>query len=137
MAKTREHSQDRDSWLAEALEMLQKALKIRRRALGEDHVDVATSLANIGRVYADQGKHVKALETFDKALATYDRALGVDSRDSAGVYYNIAIDKKRCGDAAGALESARESVRIYTKLGINSQTSQGAADFLKELEGGA
>ena len=28
-----------------------------------------------------------------------------------------------CGDAAGALVGARESVRIYKKLGINDQSS--------------
>jgi tetratricopeptide (TPR) repeat protein len=98
---------------------------------------VASSLENIGLVYADQGKHVEALEMYGKALATYDRALGVDNMDSARVYHNIAISKKRSGDDAGALESARESVRIYTKLGIDNSDSQDTADVLKQLEGGA
>ena len=120
--------------LDEALEMHEKALKIKRRALGEDHVHVAKSLEGLGCVYDDQGKFAEAMEMYGKALATYDRALGVDNMDSADVYHNIAITKKRSGDVAGALESAREPVRIYTKLGINSQTSQDAANLVKELE---
>ena len=67
---------------------------------------------------------------------TFDRALGVDSRESAGVYYNIAADKLNSCDSAGALESARESVRICTKLGVNADDSlsQTAADLLARLE---
>ena len=73
---------------------------------------------------------------FGKALAIYDRALGVDSRESADVYYNIARTKQQSGDVAGAVESARESVRIYTKLGITDEWSQAAADLSRKLEGG-
>jgi hypothetical protein len=36
---------------------------------------------------------------------------------------------------AGALESARECVRIYDKLGITDTVSQRAGDMLMELEG--
>ena len=39
------------------------------------------------------------------------------------------------GDAAGALESAREAVRIYTMHGVNDSFSQHAVDLLRELEG--
>jgi tetratricopeptide (TPR) repeat protein len=98
--------------------MHEKALKIRRRALGEDHVNVAKSLGSIGIIHSKQGKHAEALEMYGRTIATFDRALGVDSRESAGVYYCIAYDKQQSCDAAGALESARESVRIYTKLGV-------------------
>ena len=41
--------------------MHEKALKILRRALGEDHVNVAKSLQSIGIVYAKQGKLAEAL----------------------------------------------------------------------------
>jgi tetratricopeptide (TPR) repeat protein len=93
----------------EALEMCEKALKIERRALGEDHVDVGTSLENIGLVYSAQGKLAEALEMYDKALATFDRALGSDSRKSAGTHYQIACSKSRSGDLAGGA-SEREGV---------------------------
>ena len=128
--------------LDEALEMHSKALKISRRAasaLGKDHVDLgmAHNLHNIGFVYHDQGKHAEALEMYGQALAIYDRAFGVDNMDSAGVHYDIAISKQRSGDVAGVLESARESVRIYTTLDINVTASQNAANLLNKLEGSA
>ena len=121
--------------LNEALEMYEKALKIQRRALGEDHVSVAQSLEHIGLVYSDQGKHAEALEMYDKALATYDHALSSDSRKSAHAHCRIACSKNISGDLTGALASARESVRIYTKLGITDSPSQKAANIVSELEG--
>jgi hypothetical protein len=39
------------------------------------------------------------------------------------------------GDAAGALESAREAVRIYTMHGVNDAASQNAVGLLRVLEG--
>jgi tetratricopeptide (TPR) repeat protein len=93
---------------------LKAALKIKRRALGEDHVDVAGTLQNIGNVHRNQGKNAEALEMLGMALAIYDRALGIDNVKRAFVYYKIALDAGRSGDVAGALEGARESVRIYT-----------------------
>ena len=71
---------------------------------------------------------------YGRALAIYYRVLGVDSKFSAGVYHNIAVEKLNSCDSAGALESARESVRIYAKLGITDSSSQKAADLLKRLE---
>jgi hypothetical protein len=47
----------------------------------------------------------------------------------------ISIDRQTlCGDVAGALESARECVRIYDKLGITNEYSQDAGNLLKRLQ---
>jgi len=82
-----------------------------------------------------QGKHEEALEVLEEALGIYARALGVDSRKSAKVHYRIAVAKRHSGDAAGALESAREAVRINSIHGVNDSSSQDAVDLLRELEG--
>jgi tetratricopeptide (TPR) repeat protein len=111
--------------------MFRKALKIRRRVLGENHQDVAESLENIGHVYHDQGKPDEALEMFEEALAVFTRALGVDNEKNAGVCYLLAEAKLLSGDEAGGIESARESVRIYAKLGVDNERSQAAATILR------
>jgi hypothetical protein len=61
--------------------------------------------------------------------------LGIDSRRGANVHYHVAFTKSRSGNAAGALESARESVRIFTKLGITDSMWSADSNLLKELEG--
>ena len=95
----------------------------------------AVSLENIGVALSDQGKYDEAVEMYDKALSIYTRALGIDNRQNAFVLYNIACVKHISGDMAGALESAREAVRIYTKHGVTDAASQEAVDLLRELEG--
>jgi tetratricopeptide (TPR) repeat protein len=52
----------------EALKMHNKALKIRRRALGNDHPDVASSVTGVGSVYGAQGKWEEALERFVEVI---------------------------------------------------------------------
>ena len=46
----------------------------------------------------------------------------------------IAKAKAFSGDIAGGLESARESVRIYNKLGIRSEQAASAANLLSDVE---
>ena len=53
---------------AEALKAHEKALRITRAALGDDHPDVAATLNNIGNVYQRQGRYAEALEAYEEAL---------------------------------------------------------------------
>jgi hypothetical protein len=49
----------------------------------------------------------------------------------------MALAKRDSGDIAGARGSAKESVRIFNKLGVADTASQAAVDLLHRLEGGA
>jgi tetratricopeptide (TPR) repeat protein len=90
---------------------------------------------NIGDVtLCDLGKHDEAVEVYEEALGVY-RALGVDNEKNANVYWIIALVKRETGDVDGALESARECVRIYDKLGITNTGSTRAGDMLMGLQG--
>jgi tetratricopeptide (TPR) repeat protein len=118
----------------EALKMFKKALKIKRKVLGEDHVDVAMGLDAMGNLLGRQGRYDEALEMYEKALAIYTRALGIDSRNSAVVHFNMAMAKEASGDPSSALESARESERIFKMHGANDQYSQKVAGLVRRLE---
>jgi len=96
---------------------------------------VAKSLSSIGGILYDQGKHDEAVQMYEEAIGVYTRALGVDNKIIADGQYNIALAKVKSGDVAGALESARECVRIYEKLGITDEYSQKAGDMAMRLEG--
>ena len=126
---------DKQGQLDEALKMFSKTLKIKRRVLGENHQDVAGSLMNIGDIHCQRGKYDEALEMYEEALSVSTRALGIDNDLNAGLHYKIAKSKLGSFDAIGALESARESVRIYSKLGIDNQASREIAHLLTRVEG--
>ena len=72
---------------------------------------------------------------YEEALVGFTRALGVDNKMNSIMQYYIALTKLKSGDVAGALESARECVRIYDKLGITDESSQNAVDMAMRLEG--
>ena len=93
------------------------------------------SLENIGTVYNEQGKHDEAVEKYEEALAVYTRALGVDNHANPNVYFGMVKAKLLSGDKAGAVESARECVRIFDKLDITNKYSQYAVDMVMRLEG--
>jgi hypothetical protein len=72
----------------------------------------------------------------EEVIGVYTRSFGVDNKHIAYVQYHTALAKHKSGDVAGALESARECVRIYDKLGITNEYSQIAAgDMVMRLEG--
>jgi tetratricopeptide (TPR) repeat protein len=98
---------------------------------------VARSLRNTGCVYLEQGKYDEALEMYEEALAVYTRALGIDNHENGLMYHDMADAKLRSGDVAGAVEDAREAVRICAKHGIDNEHSRWAASVIRLHGGGA
>jgi tetratricopeptide (TPR) repeat protein len=54
---------------AEALLSCKQALDIRRRALGDKHLDTAASLANLGSTLGKLGRREEALQRYQETLA--------------------------------------------------------------------
>ena len=73
---------------------------------------------------------------FGEALSIFTRALGIDNGQNAQGNYGTALAKLKSGDMTGALASAKEAVRIFTKHGITDAVSQQAVDLLRDLEAG-
>ena len=55
-----------------------RALDIRLKQLGPDHVHVATSYDNLGTVYTNQGDFQQAKDNCARALHIYVRQLGLE-----------------------------------------------------------
>ena len=64
-----------------ALELDEKALKVSRAALGEDHPDVGTTSNTVALVYEAKGGYDVALGPCEKALKIARAALGEDHPD--------------------------------------------------------
>jgi class 3 adenylate cyclase/tetratricopeptide (TPR) repeat protein len=77
-----------DFGAAEQLSRL--ALAIRERALGPDHLDVATCLHVLALVYWEQGRYDEAESLNSRVLAIRERALGPDHPDVALSLNNLA-----------------------------------------------
>jgi tetratricopeptide (TPR) repeat protein len=76
--------------LAEAEEMLQRALQGREKALGAEHTSTLTTVNCLGNLYIDQGKFTEAEEMLQRALRSYERALGAEHVDA---YYGQLLRK--------------------------------------------
>jgi len=100
---------------------------------------------DIAGVYDDQGKHEKALEKYEEALGVLIGAVGLDHHELARLRCHMSLCQQNLGDTEGAIESMRESHRIFSKLGMTKdaadsarliskmQRNQDAADAAEEM----
>ncbi len=86
----------------EAEPLYQRALAIRERAFGPDHLNIAISLNNLAKLYHDQGRYVQAEPLFHRALAIKERALDSDHPSIAISLNNMALLYQRQGRYAEA-----------------------------------
>jgi CHAT domain-containing protein/Tfp pilus assembly protein PilF len=99
----------------EAEGLYQRALAIREKALGRDHLEVANSLIGLAFVYRDQGRYGEAEGVYQRALAIKEKALGRDHHDVANPLIGLATvyrDQGRYGEAEGL---DRRALAIYEK----------------------
>ncbi len=115
--------------------LLRQALAIRRGRLGEEHVDVAASLANLARALHDHDDHDEADALYQEALARRQRLLGHDAIETAESVEAYAIfllrvksdAQTRGSDAArGAGPPARIGIGIWIGSGARRGGFAGA-----------
>ncbi len=87
---------------AQAEPLFVRALAIRERALGPDHLDVATSLNELAVLYEHQGRYAEAEPLYLGAIAIREKALGPDDPDLAESLNDLAVlyqDQGRYADS--------------------------------------
>ncbi|XP_068687772.1 uncharacterized protein [Montipora foliosa] len=89
-----------------------RALAIRIRKLGSQHIDVATSYNNVASVLRAQGDLEQAKEYVDRALAIQIEQLGSQHIDVATSYNNIATVLHKQGDLQQAKEYLDRALAI-------------------------
>jgi tetratricopeptide (TPR) repeat protein len=75
---------------AEAEPLFQRALRIREKALGPDHTDVATVLNNLALLYDHQSKYASAEPLYERALHIDEKVLGTEHPGVARDLNNLA-----------------------------------------------
>ncbi|MBE9110361.1 tetratricopeptide repeat protein [Nodosilinea sp. LEGE 07298] len=94
---------------SEAKPLLQGALTMRKRLLGNEHADVATSLNNLALLYDNQGRYSEAEPLYQDALAMRKRLLGDEHPDVAQSLSNLALlydNQGRYSEAEPLLQDA-------------------------------
>ena len=71
--------------------MLNDALEIREKTLGEDHPAVAATLNNLAVLYGKRGKYKEAEPLCKRALEIREKVLGKDHPDVAKQLNNLAL----------------------------------------------
>ncbi len=99
-----------------ALEIEEKALRIRKKALGESHPSLATIFNNIAVIYQAKGDLVKALEFALKTLRIREQVLGENHPDLATSYGNIAEIYRQKGELDKAQEFALKANEIFEQV---------------------
>jgi tetratricopeptide (TPR) repeat protein len=99
-----------------ALDLYFKALDIRRKVLGKEHLDTATTYNGIAGVYKNQHDYEKALEWYFKALAIKKKVLSKEHPSMATTYNNIATVYYRQGKYEKALKWYFKALAIKEKV---------------------
>jgi tetratricopeptide (TPR) repeat protein len=100
----------------EAEKLLKEALKLRRRHLGNDHPDVATSLHNLGWLYHDRGDYARGESYYRQALDLRTRKLGPEDAATATTMLHLAWLLNYKGDNRQAEKLYREGLAIRRKV---------------------
>jgi len=100
----------------EARSLAERALEIREKALGQDHLDVALSLNNLANLYYDKGDYARAETLYKRALSIREKALEPEHPAVAQSLNDLALLYYRgLGDYAKAEPLYQRALSIREK----------------------
>jgi serine/threonine-protein kinase len=97
---------------ASAEPLLQEALAMRRRSLGEQDLDTARSLLHLGNLRAAQSRNAESEDLLRRALATRETRLGPNHPDVAEALSSLGLVLRRQGKSVEAERDLRRAVAI-------------------------
>lgn len=114
-----------------ALQQYRKALVIRERCLGEDHLDVAGSYQNIGESLCKLGDFQGALAAYRESLSILESLLGENHADVAAAHSLLGTVLYQQGDFQSAMEEY--SIALAIREEVFGKTHQFTADSHTEI----
>jgi tetratricopeptide (TPR) repeat protein len=118
--------------------LLERALAIRQARLGPDHLDVAQSLNDLGRVLRELGELPAARDAHRRALAVREARLGPDHLDVADSVANLAVVAGNLGEWSAARAAHERALAVReARLGpdhpLVAQSLSPLGNVLREL----
>lgn len=102
--------------LKESEELLQRALHLRTKAFGQEHVDVAETMKHLGRLRLTQGNLEEAERLLRGALEIYRKHVGTDHQESISCLDLVAQTVHVSGRYEEAERLFREELAINRRL---------------------
>ncbi len=99
-----------------AEKLSKKCLDIRRKALGENHLDTARSYNNLAFVYVKKGEYKNAEKLCVKSLQIRKKVLDENDPDIAIGYNNLAVLYSIQGEYKNAEEMQKKSLKIKENI---------------------
>ncbi|MBK9035571.1 MAG: serine/threonine protein kinase [Myxococcales bacterium] len=112
---------------AAAVPLLEEALAIRRRALGDDHHTVTDTLQTLGNAARAQGDRPKALAVFRELLARTERRGDRPARATA--LEAIGLTESEQGDWPAARGHLEGALALRAELGSIDTTAYASAEY--------
>ncbi|MBW1811452.1 MAG: serine/threonine protein kinase, partial [Deltaproteobacteria bacterium] len=106
---------DSDGRYAESVEHHHKSLELFNKALGEQHLRIATAYDNLGVALKGQGKYDEAIENYLKAHAIREKILDKRHPDIGNSLNNLGVVFDEKGDDKKAIAYYRQALEIWTK----------------------
>jgi len=114
-----------------ALQQYRKALVIRERCLGEDHLDVAGSYQNIGASLCKLGDFQGALAAYRESLSILESLLGENHSEVAVGHSLLGNVLYQQGDFQGAMEEF--SIALAIREEVYGKTHASSAESHTEI----
>jgi hypothetical protein len=123
----------------QALEQLERAVEIRRRALGDDHPDTLQSMNNLAVLYLQQGDALRAEPLFARILEVRRRLLGEENPDTLISLNNLAATYRMEGKYSQAepllVRALAIKRRVLGEIHHSTATAWNALAALYRQEG--
>lgn len=118
-----------------ALEVLERALQVKRRLLGPRHPEVRIQVHNLGVAHLDLGDARRARRLLEHCVWVQDK-LGVSNRLTGRALYNLARAVLRGQEPELARDLARRARRVLEEqMEAGSRWLQDVDELLDELDG--
>jgi len=92
-----------------------KGLRLRRETLGEENLEVATSLSNLGGIYFSTNRPAESVPLLERALAIRTKQLGPVHADVGFVLYQLSVAYSIMRQFAKAETYRNEALEIFRK----------------------
>jgi serine/threonine protein kinase/Tfp pilus assembly protein PilF len=99
-----------------ALPMLKDALELRRKTLGAEHVDVASTMNNLALVFHAKGDFGSAEQLYRDALVMRRKLFGERSSETATSLNNFGLFLKDKGDYEASESNLRQALNLRRAL---------------------
>jgi CHAT domain-containing protein/tetratricopeptide (TPR) repeat protein len=108
---------------AQALDLARHTCELTQSALGDDHLETARSISNLGGLLLDMGHFAEAKPYLARALENRRRLLGEQHPDTATSLGNLGSLLWRTGDLAAARRHYEQALEIHRSVLPNDHST--------------